>query len=334
MAAVYSRPRQHGQLLSYIIDDAMGVAGSLMQGRFQVHTQLLLFTALGLTPSMHKCCVEPCHFITFRGLHLDSNRGICSVPEEKLQYFMQLARQQLDEGQATVRQLASAAGVLASFQPAMIFAMMQSRVYYEAMAGMPCDDAIVHLTGSAQEEMEFWLQRMPAANGRAFWSAAPAAIMASDASDRRYAAYVCQGQPSAFIFQLDFTIEQRMMAQTHQLGSTLRELGAIVECLKALIRHFPQHVQHTRLQWLSDSQSGVANLTRMRGGTYDLLQAVRHVCRLAVEHGIDIDWQWRPRSDPALALADYYSKEVDTGQLSASCLLHLIWIWDLAHESP
>ena len=87
MAAVYRIPRQRGQQLSYIIDDALGVAQTHLQARFQVRTMLMLFTALGLTPSMHKCCVEPLHEVVFRGFQLDSRQGRCIVPGEKLQHF-------------------------------------------------------------------------------------------------------------------------------------------------------------------------------------------------------------------------------------------------------
>ena len=313
MAAVYRPVRQQGQQLSYIIDDALGVAQGHLQGRYQIRTLLMLFTALGLTPSMHKCSVEPGHAVVFRGLQLDSLQGLCTVPGEKLQYFQQLAQPMLDRGRATTRELASAAGVLASFQPGMFYAMMQARAYYEAGEGLPCDGTVVQLSAEAREEMQFWLEQMPGANGRPLWGASPSTILASDASDTAYAAYVVKGQPQRFVFQLDLTRLQRSQVQSHELGSTLRELGAITHCLRALLRHRSGHITNSRLLWLSDSKSAVANLVRMRGGTPEILQEVRQICWMAVQNSISVDWQWRPRDEPEQAQADYYTKESDTG---------------------
>ena len=186
-----------------------------------------------------------------------------------------MAQGLLDRGWATTRELASAAGVPASFQPAMVFAMMQAKACYEPMSDLPCDDTVVQLTTDTQEEMAYWLHQMPGANGRALWAARPEVILASDASDRRYAAYGIKGLPPTFIFQLDFTAQQRSRVRTHELGSTLRELEAIRRCLQALIRHCPGQISNSRVQWLSDSQSGVANFTSMRGGARELLQEVR-----------------------------------------------------------
>ena len=52
----------------------------------------------------------------------------------------------------------------------------------------------------------------------------------------------------------------------------------------------------------------------MRAGTTALQEVVRQICKLMVEHDVQIGWQWMPRETPELALADYYSKEVDTGE--------------------
>ena len=88
-----------------------------------------------------------------------------------------------------------------------------------------------------------------------------------------------------------------------------------MQCMRAvstLVRHYPQQVQHARVQWLCASQAGVADLSRMGAGTPQRLQ-VRRIWMLAVEHDIDFDWQWLRRSTPEQQLTDDYSKEEDTG---------------------
>lgn len=34
---------------------------------------------------------------------------------------------------------------------------------------------------------------------------------------------------------------------------------------------------------------------------------------------IDFSWEWRPREDPMLVIADEYSKDDDVGDLPAAC---------------
>ena len=303
----------HGEQLSYIIDDAMGITADEHTGQFHGGTVIMLLTALGFTFSLPKCSLPPSQVALFRGMQIDSRLGLCSVPEDKLQFFMQKARELLSKPRLAAKAIASVAGMLVSFQPAMPYAMMQARAYFEAIQGQSWGSMAVQLTTAVRQDMAWWLPRMEEGNGRGLWYRASSTIIASDASASRYAAHVVQGQPEGFIFQLDFTPEELQQTADHQLGSTLRELIAILRCIRTLLQHHPQHVQHAQLQWLSDSQSGVADLTHMRASTPALLGVVRQICQTAVEHDIAFDWQWRPRDTPELALADYYSKEVDTG---------------------
>ena len=250
-------------------------------------------------------------------MQLDSHAGRCTVPQDKLDHFLATAQSLLQQSRLSVKAISSAAGMLVSFKPAMPFAMMASRAYYEAISGCAWDSKDVRLTPAVREEMQWWLQRLTACNGSTLWSRAEQGIIASDASEFRYAAYTVSGQPAGFRWQLDFTPAELSLTQSHELGSTVRELTAIHRCIQTLLDSFPHHVQHAHLQWLSDSQSGVGDLTRMRAGTPELLYLVRRICKQAVEHDISFDWQWRPRDSRELKLADYYSKEPDTGNLYA-----------------
>lgn len=304
MAAVYRPLRLRGERLSYIIDDALGIAAQLPVALFHSGTFTMLLTALGFTFSISKCCFLPCQLLKFRGLLLDSLQGLCSIPADKLEYCMQKAAQLLSRGRVSVKDLASVAGMIVSFQPAMPFAMMQARAYYEAIGGQPWDSKVVQINAVLRDEMAFWLGRMREGNGKALWHRACSSTIASDASEIRYAAYTVQGQPDAFVFAHDFTPDELARTRQHEYGSTLRELSAMHRCLLLLLESHRQHMQHARIQWLIDSKSGVADLQRMPAGTPELLQVVRQICRLAMQTDISFDWQWQLRDSPELALAD------------------------------
>ena len=314
MSVVYKPLRQQGLRLSFYIDDALGVAADVPTGQFHEGTSNLLLTALGFTLSLRKCSLPLSTAVTFRGMDLDSQQGTCRVPADKLQYFLQQAQQLLSRRQVSARQLASLAGMLVSFQPALPFAMMQARTFYEALHGQPTgsNSCSITLSLAARQDVEWWLGRMEASNGKCFWHRDSASIIASDASDL-YAAYTVSGQPAGFIFQQAFTQQELQLTATHEHGSTARELTAILQGLQALLQESPHHVRHAQLQWLSDSQSAVADLQRMRAGTSALQQLVRRICQLCLDQDILVDWQWRPRHTSELVLADYYSKEPDTG---------------------
>ena len=328
MASVYKPLRRQGERLSYIIDDAMGVVPDQHTGQFHAATNFRLLTGLGFTFSLPKCQLPPQQHSLFRGLEFDSRAGVCVVPEEKLQHFMAEMQPVLQRQSASAKQLASLAGTLMSFTPAVLTAPMQARAFYEALRGHSWGDTAITLSADVCQDMRWWLQRLPACNGRALWHRQSSTIIASDASERKYAAYVVQGEPAGFVFQLDFTVTELQAMADNRLGSTLRELAAIHQALCSLLQHHPQHVQHARIQWLSDSQAGIADLRRMGAGTPQLLQAVRSIWMLAVTHDIDFDWQWRPRSSPELVLADLYSKEEDTGMRSYMRLcMKASWSW-------
>ena len=99
------------------------------------------------------------------------------------------------------------------------------------------------------------------------------------------------------------------------LHATLRELRAIRLAVQALAATRANQLQHTTVQWFSDSQPGVLLLRAMKGAP-DCLQEVRLIYQMAMQLDMDFSWDWRPREDPVLFRADEYSKDDDFGDVN------------------
>ena len=115
--------------------------------------------------------------------------------------------------------------------------------------------------------------------------------------------------------------EELHLVSMHGLG--YYEGTCILLTIMNLLDRSSASTQHCHIQWLTDSQSAVADLCKMRAGTPAMPHVVRQVLQLAVQPDIRVDWQWRLRDAPELQHADFLTKEPDPCTLSGKNRLHI-----------
>ncbi|KAK9841576.1 hypothetical protein WJX74_008183 [Apatococcus lobatus] len=87
--------------------------------------------------------------------------------------------------------------------------------------------------------------------------------------------------------------------------------------LEALAQQHLANIQHQGVQWFTDSQVAVALLKGLKGAG-ESLQEVKAIYSILMAHDMEMDWQWLPRTDQIMELADAFSKETDAGDIILS----------------
>ena len=173
-----------------------------------------------------------------------------------------------------------------SFKPAVHMAPMFARGLFSALSGQQASlDATQLLPSLALQDLQWWADNLEAANGSRIWDRQTSLCMASDASETAHAAYVMDHQhvipdPEArataswtYIQGYSRKDYDRMRSTPREFHSTLREVRTVHLALAALEGEHADWLQHSRVQWFSDSQAGVALLEGMKGRD-DMLQEV------------------------------------------------------------
>jgi len=77
-----------------------------------------------------------------------------------------------------------------------------------------------------------------------------------------------------------------------------------------LLQQAPELIQHKRLRYEADSQTGYYSVMSMKGNpaTFPVVKRLRLLC---AEHDIELDIVWRPREDEHQRIADHWSKVED-----------------------
>ena len=318
MSQVYGPLRLRGEKMAFLIDDAIGAATGQGGARYHALTFIMVLSALGFYLSIEKCLLDPALRALFLGLLLDSQQCMTWGPEDKIQYFLQQVMELRQAAQVSPRQVAKAAGLLLSFKPAMKMVPLYARDMFQAtsqhaQAGW---DSGMAPTEYMLQELQWWTDNVHMANGLRWHQHRVSISTASDASESRYAAFQVDapsGQP--WRMEVGFSREEQRRVTDSSLHSTLRELRAIRLVVQALAAPRANQLQHSTVQWFSDSQLGVP-LLRATKGAPDCLQEVRLIYQMAMQLDMDFSWEWRPWEDPMLFRADEYSKDDDFGDIN------------------
>ena len=97
----------------------------------------------------------------------------------------------LQTGTVTLKDMASLAGILLSFRPAIRFAPMFTRGLYQALQGRypTAQTADIVMAPVTLQDMQWWITHASQANGRCWWDRQISLMLASDASESCFAAY-------------------------------------------------------------------------------------------------------------------------------------------------
>ena len=308
MQCVYKPLRAVGMRLASYIDDALGRGSTEAEAKYLVTTLCRLLTALGFFLSINKCMLQPRQQALFLGMLLDTVLERCTVPEEKIQYFKQQVEALLRGKEASNQQMASAAGLLLSFKPAMHIAPMFARGLYAAIQRTAAKDQQRALPTVAEADLRWWAEMADAANGKSWRERAIKLRFSSDASVTAYAAYSLDD--AAWRMIVGFTAEEVIAAKQGTFSSSLREVRTIRLALQSLAQRNAQQLQGARIQWFSDSQVAVTVLRNMKGNA-TILPEVRMIYQLAFQLDLHFNWQWLPRTDSIMQAADDMSKLED-----------------------
>ena len=92
-------------------------------------------------------------------------------------------------------------------------------------------------------------------------------------------------------------------------------------------------VQRRGVRFLPDSWAAVSDCRRMRSKP-EVFAAVRQLYVLAMEHGIELTFDWVPREHPALVLADALSKLQDASDWRLSRTIGRQYLCQLGWPAP
>ena len=107
-------------------------------------------------------------------------------------------------------------------------------------------------------------------------------------------------------------------------GLVTRGVSKIVQLL---LQRYAAELQHRTLLILCDNQGTVSNFCRMGAGSLAAaaFQLVRDLYEAAMAADVQLQFQWRPREDPAIAAADALTHEVDSADFRL-CKREFAWI--------
>jgi len=105
--------------------------------------------------------------------------------------------------------------------------------------------------------------------------------------------------------------------QLPEFSSTVRELLTPLLFVGGVTSRAPELVQHTRVQYQTDSQPAASSINGKAGNawTHPLVRQLWELCK---QYDIELEVVWHPRDTPLQQLADDLSKQPDSSQIALS----------------
>lgn len=313
--------RKHGEECRQFIDDGLGAARTLLRARHWAAVRMILSTATGIFYSPNKCQWEPQQEAVYLGMEVHTNvidgdfpgQHFCvfRVPDAKVTNLQQRVAQVLTSPSVPRRELAAVAGTLMSFKLAVPWAPLYLRHLYHLVSrgkevswNVPCE-----LDAHSRADLQWVAHHLPAFNGARVKKTLrqQGLRLVVDAAERQIGAVVfdmCSGEQLA---------ELVTPIAVPQLGasSLLREAVGVQTMTALAIQRFLPRLKHARLHVVNDNKGSMANFLNMRGTTFETFLPVKATYELALSQDVEISFEWRPRTDAEVQLADDLSKQVD-----------------------
>jgi hypothetical protein len=315
MYSMYLPWRRLNRRFSFMIDDRIGVERSRAACWLHIYSFIRIACALGVHFGLEKCLLWPCKVCKYLGLILDVQRMKVYIPEAKVRKFSTLVADIIHNPSPTARSLASLAGMLVGFYPALPFGPLLTRLLYNLLI-FPDDWEDPVSISSPLSLLLSWLPNyISSHNGKRMIQRTPTMILVSDASVSGLGGQIHGSVSPGVWIQIRSQFPQELWLSS----STCREVAAMVEVLKTLLSQPSWHdsLCHGSIKFLSDNQAAVSDVLHMRG-TSQVFPHIQELYSLAASHDFDIHVEWRPREDPLIQVADALSKEVDYGDWGVS----------------
>lgn len=275
--------------LSYV-DDWLFAASSREEASALAAFVLWLFSFLGFEVNKAKSVTDPRQEMEFLGMIVDTIAYRFFVTEKKRAKvigLLQSLRQRAADGEL-VHQLAlqQLAGHLVALRMAVPLARLFTRQIYKAAETARATGQPVLLEKEAQEELEWWLEKLPKADGHPIVQPEATKVMHSDASDDGWGAW-CGTLCTYGSLPLD----------VRAASSTARELYALEQGLSAFGGELAGRTVLARL----DNEAAVKIIDRAASHSDQCAEVAKRIFAICEESRINLLTEWIPRERNKLA---------------------------------
>ncbi len=158
-------------------------------------------------------------------------------------------------------------------------------------------------SAALQTGMDCFRDTVAVSAGGNWWKRDQMILVAGDASEYAFAAYTPAGELKGNPIVVTFTDHELELQKQNQYSSTLREIVCILKTVKVLLEHAPELVQHRRLCYETDSQTGFHSVMRMKGNasTFPVVKELRLLCA-AEDVEIDVVWKSREHANQQVSV--------------------------------
>ena len=255
-------------------------------------------TKAGLIANDAKSQWTPVKKLTWLGFEIEIERGILSVPEQKLSNLTSQLRKANEVQVVPATVLASIIGKVLSMALALGPVMrLMTRNLYAMLNARSSWYQNLSVTREARAELAFWLEHIEKFNGQNMWPGPSAVrVVYSDASSTGYGGYCIEHG--------DQVTAGQWLPQEALRSSTWRELRAV----RLVLEDFGPKLKNCRVRWLTDNQNVVRIV--LYGSRKPILQEeALAIFATGVNNRIRLEPEWIPREENEFA--DYLSRIVD-----------------------
>lgn len=160
-----------------MIDDRIGVAATRQACWLDIFVTVRIVCALGFQLGLAKCVLWPCQRSRYLGMMLALDTLHCSVPDLKLQRFVQTV-DAVGAEVISARQLASISGMLISFSPAIPLGKLYTQQLFWALSGRASWDEAFPVGSDLRQHLAWLRGYVSGHNGQR----CPGTVLVTDAS--------------------------------------------------------------------------------------------------------------------------------------------------------
>lgn len=304
----YMPLRRQGGRFSFMIDDRISLASSRQACWLDIFITVRIVCALGFHLGLAKCVLWPCQHLKYLGMLLALDTLQCSIPEQKLQKFVQALDEAVSEDVITARQLARIAGMLVSFAPAVPLGKLYTRRLFWALSGKATWDEAFPVGADLRQHLSWLRSYVPSHNGQRWFQRRPDVVLVTDAAVKGV------GGLAATVAGVQVTLKSQLPEQLFLASSTCREAAGMFSLLQTLLQHhdWGPLLRHRTVKILTDNQGVASDMQSMRGCP-SVFVHVKRMYELAAAHDLELLVEWRPRESDLLQYADLHSKFIDVG---------------------
>jgi hypothetical protein len=298
-----------GVVLAAYMDDSLFSASTAPQLRVDVQKALSLFQSLGIVINVQKSVLEPVRRLQHLGFLLDAEKGLVAVPPSKARDYRISLKRLMCANMVSARGVASVVGFLASLSRAVHFSGLHLFFLHAFIAELIRIGGWEHsapLSSEAREELLWWRHQLASPLDRSFIPARPQGLrLVTDASSNQGAFYLFKEKELLNSGTCMFPPDVASM-----VNAPLKELLAVEFAIRSSL-HF---VRDCAVLLQSDCSPVVFNLSKENCHALSLLQAMKSLEQMLLDHSISLRPQWIPG----------LSNQVDTLSRSASLLGDLV----------